>query len=630
MSRFGELRNSYNKSEIWYSTLTKFSPPDRYTSHMLKRLGRKLIFPNSELIHVFSSLSKKEKMHYVLYIVFQFINSLLDTSAILLSGLLVSLGYSFATGVLPSGIAESILKSPLFVNHNFKFAILSIGLTIVILLGIRTIFSLFVTFRSYKYLASLSAKNSLQFMSQIFSNGYGWLKRKKPQELAFLTTQGVENIYVGTLGQYMIYITDLLFISLVSIVLLLINPILMFVSMTIFMILGGLSHRYSSKRVSEYSSLLSKNTIEGNIQVNKISRLFRESLVSGSYVSLTNDFYNFRKSASLNFARLSWIQIVPKFSVEVVIVIGTFAVTITSAATMGFSQAMATMTIFLAATSRLAPAALRIQQSLTGINSYLAQSAETLKSMAEVKAIKEPDPEFLNPGASEMFESPPRIEFTNVSFRYDDSSEFILHDINLLIEPGDSVAIVGESGAGKSTLCDLILGMLKPSSGLVEIAGQSPRLFEKVNPNKVSYLSQETFLFPGTVRENVALGFDSSTITDTQIWEALQKAKASSFVESLPGKLDFKIDGLTNSLSGGQAQRIGIARALFSNPTLLILDEPTSSLDLETEKAFIETLTALQGLATIVVIAHRPETLKGVNKIIEFSNNKIIFRKVTQ
>lgn len=596
---------------------------------MLKRLGKKLIFPNSKLIHVFSNLSKKEKIHYALYIVFQFINSLLDTTAILLSGLLVSLGYSFATGVSPSGVAEFVLKSPLFVNHDFKFAILSIGITIVILLGIRTVFSLFVTFRSYRYLASLSAKNSLEFMSQIFANGYGWLKRKKSQELAFLTTQGVENIYVGTLGQYMIYITDLLFISLVSIVLLLINPILMFVSMTIFLILGGISHRYSSKRVSEYSSLLSENTIEGNIQVNKISKLFRESLVSGSYVSLTNDFYNFRKSASLNFAKLSWIQIVPKFSVEVVIVIGTFAVTITSAATMGFSQAMATMTIFLAATSRLAPAALRIQQSLTGINSYLAQSAETLKSMAEVKEIKETVPEFLNAGTSETFESPPRIEFTNVSFHYDDSSEFVLQDISLVIEPGDSVAIVGESGAGKSTLCDLVLGMLTPSSGFVKIAGQSPRLFEKNNPNKVSYLSQETFLFPGTIRENVALGFDPSKITDTQIWEALQKAKASSFVELLPGKLDFKIDGLTSSLSGGQAQRIGIARALFSQPTLLILDEPTSALDLETEKAFIETLTSLQGLATVAVIAHRPETLKGVNKIIEFSNNKIIFRNVT-
>lgn len=596
---------------------------------MLKRLGKKLIFPNIELIHVFSNLSKKEKIHYALYIVFQFINSLLDTTAILLSGLLVSLGYSFATGVSPAGVAESAFKSPLFINHDFKFAILSIGITIVILLGIRTVFSLFVTFRSYRYLASLSAKNSLEFMSQIFAIDYGWLKRKKSQELAFLTTQGVENIYVGTLGQYMIYITDLLFISLVAIVLLLINPTLMFVSMTIFMILGGISHRYSSKRVSEYSSLLSENTIEGNIQVNKISKLFRESLVSGGYISLTHDFYNFRKSASLNFARLSWIQIVPKFSVEVVIVIGTFAVTITSAATMGFSQAMATMTIFLAATSRLAPAALRIQQSLTGINSYLTQSAETLKSMAEVKEIKEKFPEFLNVGASETFESPPRIEFTNVSFRYDDSSEFVLQDISLLIEPGDSVAIVGESGSGKSTLCDLVLGMLTPSSGFVEIAGQSPRLFEKNNPNKVSYLSQETFLFPGTVRENVALGFDSSTSSDTQIWEALRKAKASSFVELLPGKLDFKIDGLTSSLSGGQAQRIGIARALFSQPTLLILDEPTSALDLETEKAFIETLTSLQGLATVVVIAHRPETLKGVNKIIEFSNNKIIVRNVT-
>jgi ABC-type bacteriocin/lantibiotic exporter with double-glycine peptidase domain len=467
-------------------------------------------------------------------------------------------------------------------------------------------------------------------MTQIFSNGYAWLKGKKSQELAFLTTQGVENIYVGTLGQYMIYVTDLLFITLVSVVLLIINPTLMFVSMSIFMILGGISHRFSSKRVSQYSSLLSKNTIEGNIKVNRITRLFRESLVSGSYVSLINDFYDFRKAASLNFARLSWIQIVPKFSVEVVIVIGTFAVTLTSAATMGFSQAMATMTIFLAATSRLAPAALRIQQSLTGINSYLAQSTETLNSMAEVSTIKEPYLEFLNLEDVHKDNSPPVIEFRNVYFGYDDKSEFVLKDVNLIIESGDSVAIVGESGVGKSTLCDLILGMLIPNSGVVEIGGYSPRVFEEANPNRVSFLSQETFLFPGTIRDNVALGLDASKFADAQIWEALQNAKAASFVESLPGKLDYIIDGLTNELSGGQAQRIGIARALFSSPTLLILDEPTSSLDLETEKAFVETLTTLQGVATVVVIAHRPETLKGVNKIIELSKHGIILKKVTK
>lgn len=595
---------------------------------MLKRMIMRFIYPNNELKHVFSTLTKKEKLHYSLYILFQFINSLLDTSAILLSGLLVSLGYSFATGLAPTGISKSVLNSPIFVSHNFKFAIASIGITIVILLGIRTIFSLFVTFRSYRYLASLSASNSLRFVSSIFSGGYGWIKSKKSQELAFLTTQGVENIYVGTLGQYMIYVTDLLFITLVSAVLLIVNPMLMLVSMSIFIIFGAISHRFSSKRVSQYSSMLSHNTITGNIKVNKLTKLFRESLVNGTYVNLIDDFYSFRKSASMNFARLSWIQIVPKFSVEVVIVLGTFAVTLTSAATMGFSQAMATMTIFLAATSRLAPAALRIQQSLTGINSYIAQSAETLKSIEEVKILEEFHPECMNSKVLKVNENPPTIELKSVFFRYEEGSNFVIQDVNLFIESGDSVAIIGESGVGKSTLCDLILGMLIPNSGTVEIGGYSPRVFERENPGKVSFLSQETFLFPGTIRENIALGMKESETSDIRIWEALEKAKAASFVELLPGKLDFKIDGLANGLSGGQAQRIGIARALFCRPTLLILDEPTSALDLETEKDFVETLTLLKGVATVLVIAHRPETLRGVNKIIDFSKDEIKILKV--
>jgi ABC-type bacteriocin/lantibiotic exporter with double-glycine peptidase domain len=597
---------------------------------MLKRITLRIIFPNQELNQVFSTLSKKEKFHYSLYILFQFINSLLDTSAILLSGLLVSLGYSFSTGVPPSGVSKSILDLPFFRGHDFKFVIATIGVTIVILLGIRTVFSLFVTFRSYNYLASLSASNSSRFMTQIFSSGYSWVKRKSSQELAFLTTQGVENIYVGTLGQYMIYVTDLLFVMLVAFVLLLINPILMFVSMSIFIILGGISHRYSSRRVSSYSEQFSRNTILGNTKVNRLSRLYRESIVSGSQVNLIRDFYEFKKEASANFAKLSWIQIVPKYSVEVVIVIGTFAVTLTSAATMGFSEAMATMTIFLAATSRLAPAALRIQQSLTGINSYIAQSSETLIAMSEVSKIEERDQELQSMKYLEKSDLPPDIEFKDVFFRYDGEPEFILQNINFFIESGDSVAIVGESGVGKSTLCDLILGMLIPNSGIVEIGGSNPRVFEKMNPGKVSFLSQETFLFPGTIRQNVALGKDESEVEDTKIWEALRGAHAADFVELLGGELDFTIDGLTNGLSGGQAQRIGIARALYSNPTLLILDEPTSALDLETERAFVETLSMLKGLATIVVIAHRPETLKTVNKVISLSKDGAKFTKVAE
>jgi ABC-type bacteriocin/lantibiotic exporter with double-glycine peptidase domain len=543
--------------------------------------------------------------------------------AILMSGVLVSLGYSYSTGSSPAAVFDPLINLASRNGVDIKTLIAILGIAIASLLAIRTISTLFTSYKSYQFLAIVSGRQAASLVKGIYGSGFSWIRRKNIQEVSFVATQGVENIFIGALGQYMIYISDLVFVVIVAIALFIVNPLLMAISVSTFLLLGTLSYLYSSKRVAIYSKLLSENTILGNIKVSKLVKLFREVTVSGNSEALISDFSEFRNRSSLNFAKLNWIQIVPKFSVEIVIVLGTFAVTVTSALTLGFSSAMSTMTIFLTATSRVAPAALRIQQALTQINSYLTQSALVLEYTREIKDIGSHYGVDLEDQSKNIVNlQPPSILVSKLSYTYLGAQANVLNSVDLAIGSGESVAIVGESGAGKTTLCDLMLGILKPTSGEILIDGLSPRDFQLRNPLKVAYLSQEPYLFHGTIRENIVLD-PGQQHDDVQIWEALKKSKIADFVAGLPGRLDYFIQGESKVFSGGQAQRISIARALFHEPILVFLDEPTSSLDPETENDFLETLDSLKGKATIVTIAHKPETIHRMNKVVKLSNGRI-------
>jgi len=590
---------------------------------MLIQKLKKVFVPNPVLSEVLSTLEAKDQRKFKAFILLQFVNSMLDTMAILMSGVLVSLGYSYSTGSSPATVLDPLINLASRNGVDIKTLIAILGVAIASLLAIRTISTLFTSYKSYQFLAIVSGRQAASLVKGIYGSGFSWIRRKNIQEVSFVATQGVENIFIGALGQYMIYISDLVFVVIVAIALFVVNPLLMAISVSTFLLLGTLSYLYSSKRVAIYSKLLSENTILGNIKVSKLVKLFREVTVSGNSEALISDFSEFRNRSSLNFAKLNWIQIVPKFSVEIVIVLGTFAVTVTSALTLGFASAMSTMTIFLTATSRVAPAALRIQQALTQINSYLTQSALVLEYTREIKDIGNHNGMDLEdqPKIIENLQ-PPSILVSNLSYSYLGAQANVLNSVDLAIGSGESVAIVGESGAGKTTLCDLMLGILKPTSGEILIDGLSPRDFQLRNPLKVAYLSQEPHLFHGTIRENIVL-VPGQQHDDVQIWEALKKSKIADFVAGLPGRLDYFIQGESKVFSGGQAQRISIARALFHEPILVFLDEPTSSLDPETENDFLETLDSLKGKATIVTIAHKPETIHRMNTVVKLSNGRI-------
>lgn len=181
--------------------------------------------------------------------------------------------------------------------------------------------------------------------------------------------------------------------------------------------------------------------------------------------------------------------------------------------------------------------------------------------------------------------------------------------------------IVGESGAGKTTLADILLGLLKPASGTVTVDGQDIFKKDKEWHKIVGYIPQNIYLIDDTIRTNIS--FETGKDNDDKVWEALREARLEEYVRSLPDGIDTVVGDRGVKLSGGQRQRVGIARALYSKPSVLFLDEATSALDTETENAVMESINYLQGKTTLVIIAHRLSTIRSCDYIYEVGDGKI-------
>ncbi len=281
------------------------------------------------------------------------------------------------------------------------------------------------------------------------------------------------------------------------------------------------------------------------------------------------------------------------------------------------------LTAFGVAAIRIMPSANRINTYMTEIayNQYsldfvyenLTESMKTDKAMrAERAAIAGPE-----------LHLEKEIELKNIHFAYPDSDVKIFDGADMLVKKGQSVGIMGPSGAGKSTIVDILLGLLHVQSG--EILCDGSNIFSNYDSwlAQIGYIPQSIYLVDETIRENIAFGIDADRIDEKRIWEVMEEAQLADFVRTLPEGLDTTIGDRGVRLSGGQRQRIGIARALYHNPEILVFDEATSALDNETEAAVMEAINSFHGKKTMVIIAHRLNTIANCDVIYEVKDGKI-------
>lgn len=219
------------------------------------------------------------------------------------------------------------------------------------------------------------------------------------------------------------------------------------------------------------------------------------------------------------------------------------------------------------------------------------------------------------------------IRLTNVTYAYPNTDKLIFDHADLTIPIGASVGIVGPSGAGKSTVVDILLGLLELREGIVLADGEDVMPHYRGWLKNIGYIPQMIFMLDDSIRRNVAFGVPDEKIDEERLWEVLREAQLDEYVRTLPEGLDTGIGERGIRLSGGQRQRIGIARALYHDPEVLVLDEATSALDNDTEKAIMDSINLLQGRKTLIIIAHRLQTIEKCDIVYRVENGKAVMER---
>ncbi len=289
------------------------------------------------------------------------------------------------------------------------------------------------------------------------------------------------------------------------------------------------------------------------------------------------------------------------------------------------------VTAIFSTISAFGVAAIRVLPSVNRINTYITEIAYTQPSLdfvyENLQEGMKTDAMLAERKANSQVEKlklEDRIELNHISFHYPDTDKYIFKDAHMVVPRGKSVGIIGASGAGKSTIVDVLLGLLHAQEGTITCDGVD--IFKNYESwlAQIGYIPQSIYLIDESIRDNIAFGIDADKIDEKRIWEVLEEAQLKEFVEELPEGLDTTIGDRGVRLSGGQRQRIGIARALYNDPEILVFDEATSALDNDTEAAVMEAVNSFHGKKTMVIIAHRLNTIEKCDIIYKVENEKLI------
>jgi len=562
---------------------------------------------------ILSILTASEKRKLKFFVGLQMSLSLLDLLGVALIGIIVAISTSNIRGLSKPALLEKI---PIFSTSTFYMQIVLLSLMALFFLIGRTVLSILITKKVFVFFSNKSSEITTKLLSNIFSKPVNILNRSNTSEYVYLLTRGTETLTMNVLATSTILVADLSILIAIFIGLLLLDPIVALFSSIIFGVLILILGKYLQSSVSRLGSHAAEAIIKSDSYIREAILSYREIIVRNRENFYLSRIDKIRSAYSSTTAKIEILPYISKYVIESVIIVGSMLVAFLELLLYDANKAITMLAIFLAAGSRVAPSILRAQQSLLLIKSGLAKSASTLDALKNLAL--ETNSGLLGTAISQNkngFNA--KVEISNLNFAYSHSTNEIIRNFSVNIPTGSKVAIIGVSGAGKSTLIDLLLGLLEPDSGSIKISGLAPREAIAAYPGAVAYVPQDIYLHEGSIRENIALGFEPETIDDEQILKVLQTAQATRFVSQLPSGLNEIIGENGNNFSGGERQRLGIARALYTNPKLLLLDEATSALDEVTQSLISDALKNFQNTeTTLIVAAHRLSTISDSDFLI--------------
>ena len=570
----------------------------------------------NSLIQLWEILNSSQKTQGLILLFITLIGSFIEALGIGLVvpfiTLILSTDFSFPTFITASW--------PVITSLSKEQLVIYMVLIFVSFYLLKSIFIFWLTARQTGYIYSLQESISGRIFTAYLNKPYEFHILENSGRLISNTITECTQFCVGFVSAIILILNDILVLTGIVSVLLFFEPLGAFISFVLFGIIGALLFFFSKKRAETWGEARQemerqriKSAQQGFSAIKDIKLFNNEKIFVNEYINHTHISLDAGRKQSI-------LQCIPRIFLEFVAVFALCGIVVFLISKGDQYKVLTVVGLFAAAAFKLLPTISRLVQNFQTVV-FSSPSVNLIHTQLE--QMKIPTDESYS-SISESIRLEKNLRVSNLSFSYEGTERTALESINLDLHAGQMIGFVGTSGAGKSTLIDCILGLIVPSSGNliidgVKITNKNVKSWQK----NIGYVPQVIYLLDASLRENIAFGISIDLIDEEKLGNAIKKAQLSDFVSDLPKGLDTFVGERGVRLSGGQRQRIGIARALYNDPSVLVLDEATSALDNETESEVMNAVESLQGIRTILLIAHRFSTIKNCDHIYKMENGKV-------
>lgn len=559
------------------------------------------------VLQSFSLLTRTEKTIFLGLVTGRVVSNLLDLVGLLAVGVVAS--------YFAAGATESSTVQVASIRLNFEDLPPAGGLLLIVAsaFALKSVIGLLILRAMTRFLAKVEARSAKEAVQSLFGTDLPGFQKKSVGDIQWSIAESTKFAFSNMLFSASALVSEgTLFIFLVF-GLLSVSTYVTLGVVIYFTLVVAVFQLVVNNRLRRLGERLATRSVYLQNAILSAVGAYREILVMKRTKFFFREIVESRALIAQDQGLQRFVMAFPRYFVEVALIGGVVLLLFFQLSTGNLSEAAVVVSVFLAGGARIMAALLPLQNAISDIRITAPQALRAQELLREVAASRNPvaSTEFRRESVEHDFSSSggPTIVVSELSYASPDDESFVLRNISLKVRPNSVTAILGPSGSGKSTLVELILGLRQPTSGTVQWNGVSPRSFASVSNKNVAYVPQRPVLIPGSVRDNIIFGGSDHSNFD-QVWWALAEVGLKEFVESLPGQLMHNLGQQGQKLSGGQLQRIGLARALFSGPAVLVLDEYTSALDSRSEATVTAAIKRFSRNATVIIVSHKLSTVR--------------------
>ena len=574
-------------------------------------------------------LDKKQKHKMVLLVFLMLIGAVLET-----------LGVSMILPVMSVVMEENAVQKHAYLQvicdlfhiayDDTRTLMILVMVGLIVIFAVKNVFLFFQQKVQLKFVYTNQFATSRRMMINFMERPYEYYLNADTSVIQRSITSDVNNMYGLILSLLQLVSEGIVFVCLIAVSL--VSDVMMSITVALLLVVVLAIIKWVLKPImrkageenQDYYSGLYKWIDQSVMGIKEIKIANKENYFINEYAKCGEGYVN-------AVQRYNLYNATPRLLIETVALAGMiFYMMIQLLSGVQVTAILPQLTLLALVAMRLIPCANRINNHLTSISyfePFFMGVSDNLQEEIRDESIDYNAASYQKKVEVQKLEIRHNIQLKDIVYKYPNTETLIFDRANMEIPIGKSVGIVGTSGAGKTTIVDILLGLLQIQSGEILADGVEVREHYQSFLKDIGYIPQTIFMIDSTIRKNVAFGVADEEIDDAKVWRALQEAQLDEFVRGLPDGLDTSIGERGIRISGGQRQRIGIARALFEDPEVLVLDEATSALDNETEAAIMESINMLHGKKTLIIIAHRLQTIEKCDMVYRVEKGQVTIER---